>query len=168
MKGDFIMKTTLCMNCINVTCDSKLDDFVDECFMVKDIAGIILEHGLEATIVNINFYCGEQKEKTEMLKKICSGMCSADNSRKIVICTSAFVSTVEFPSNKWYDPHVPQTNESTKGRKVIPFDYVLGRESAMLEEIGFVNINGFVGYKSRRAFLYSNDLGKEILSYSKI
>ena len=57
------MKTALCMNCINVTHDSKPGDFANDCFMVRDIADILMELKIEATIVNIGFYCGEQEEK---------------------------------------------------------------------------------------------------------
>ena len=87
------MKTALCMNCINVTHDSKPGDFANDCFMVRDIADILMELKIEATIVNIGFYCGEQEEKEAMLRKICSGMYSVNGGGEIVICTSAFVST---------------------------------------------------------------------------
>ncbi|RKI43139.1 hypothetical protein D7V86_01420 [bacterium D16-51] len=160
------MKTALCMNCMNVTHDSKPGDFANDCFMVRDIADILMELKIEATIVNIGFYCGEQEEKEAMLRKICSGMHSVNGGGEIVICTSAFVSTVEFPSDKWYDPNVPLSNGKTEGRKAIPFDDILDRESEMLEKIGFVSINDFVGYKTRKAFIYLNDIGKKVLTFS--
>lgn len=158
------MKTTTGLNFVNVKKNSKEEDFKHHSFMVQDVAGILASLGLEAVIVEIYKYSGTQEEKADIIKRICASF--LDNSeKKFVICTKAYASTEEFPESKYYDPGNVQGGVCD-GKKPVPVNEVIYRESCMLEDIGFDSFNFIVGYENSKAFVYVNDIGKLVLDYS--
>ena len=40
---------------------------------------------------------------------------------------------------------------------------VLERENKILENAGFVNVNNYVGYEYKTAFIYPNELGQKVI-----
>ncbi|MCI9077603.1 MAG: hypothetical protein HFH68_01595 [Lachnospiraceae bacterium] len=158
------MNTIASLNFVNVKKNSKEEDFKGYSFMVQDIAGILTGLALEAVIVEIYRYSGVQEEKTDIIKRICTAF--PDNEeKKFVICIKAYANTEEFPESEYYDPGTVQ-GEVCDGRKPVPFDDVICRESAMLEDIGFAGFNHVVGYENSKAYIYANDMGKLVLDYS--
>lgn len=158
------MSATAGLNFVTVKKNSKECNFNDCDFMVSDIANILLSLGLEATIVEIYEYFGTPEEKMEVLKTLCAAF--PDNKeKKFVICTKACVSLKEFPKDKYYDPH-ELCSGIDEGKKPVPFDEVIARESRLLESAGFIDFNDVVGYECSKAYVYSNDLGKLLLDYS--
>ncbi|MDE6615580.1 MAG: hypothetical protein K2K35_03365, partial [Lachnospiraceae bacterium] len=162
--GGFKIKTTAGLNFVNVKKNSKEEDFKNYSFMVQDIAGILTSLYLEAVIVEIYKYSGTQKEKADIIKRICASF-SDNGEKKFVICTKAYASTEEFPESKYYNPGNVQ-GEVCDGKKPVPFDEIIRRESCMLEDIGFAGFNFIVGYENSKAFVYVNDIGKLVLDYS--
>ena len=94
---------------------------------------------------------GTQEIKLESLKKALYGI----DKENTVIISDAYVSTIEFPEEKY------QTIDN------IPVDKILKRESELLETLGFININFYVQYEYKVAFIYGNELGKQIINYLK-
>ncbi len=123
--------------------------------MVSDITNTkrdITEKGIRVVYV---FGKGNTEEKSEAIKNICDHY-KDDN---YIICTAAYVDKDEFPEDMYYDPY---TEPPVKGKEPVPYKEVLERESKMLEGLGFVNINNFVQYETKVAYIYPNALGKKI------
>lgn len=137
--------------------------------MLNDLMGILTQmpNKEDTVIVLIENYNGTQEEKEEALKEVLDWCKEQEN---VVILTWAYVSTLEFPPNKFYDPHDYKTEVEAAikaGRKPIPFDEVIKRESELLESVGFVDFNFFVNYEFSNAYLYPNKLGKEVIEKAK-
>ena len=158
------MKTTAGLNFVNVKKNPEENDFKGYSFMVQDIAGTLTGLGLEVVIVEICSYSGTTEEKTAIIKRLCKAFTDG-GEKKFVICTRAYASMEEFPESEYYDPAEEQ-GEVCDGRKPVPFDEVIRRESCMLEDIGFVDFNCVTGYENSKAYIYANDTGKLVLDYS--
>ena len=78
-----------------------------------------------------------------------------------VILTTAYISTEEFPESEWYLPD--EENDDTSTKKPIPADVVLKRQMRILEAVGFVNVNGFVRYNYKEAYIWPNEAGKRVI-----
>ena len=134
-------------------------------FMISDIAGILQLIGKSATIVCITSLDDDQKNKEFVYKQIAELLKDSKDlvtGNQYVICATAYISTTEFPKSEWY---ISKKGANDSGKKLIPIKEVLNRESILLEEAGFININDYVGYENKEAYLYNNDIGKEIIDY---
>lgn len=139
---------------------------LNEMMMVQDLLGILEEmNRRDVTVVVIINYNGTQKEKEESIKYVTSLF---ENKDDVVILTWAYVSTKEFPETNYYDASLGEIpEEEAAGKKPVPYDEFIERESKLLESIGFIDFNGFINYEFSKAYLYGNKLGKEILEYTK-
>lgn len=151
----------------------KVKDWVDKIeeitkiqgFMVGDTVGLLSNVNPDSIIVYIYNYTSNnpsQDEKKNMLQNVVSGYEGAEN---YLILTSAYVSLDEFPEDKYYDPYIK--NENIEGKKEIPFDEVIERESKLLESIGFVDFNDYVSLEFSKAYVYNNKLAQDMFNYIK-
>ena len=137
-----------------------------EMMMIQDLFGILtMMEKPKTTVVLILNYNGTQEQKEESIKELIS---MYENKDDVVIITWAYVSTKEFPEAEYYDDTSLRDLEESiaLGKKPVPFDEVLERESKLLESIGFIDFNEYVGYENSRAYLYGNPLGKEVTEYA--
>lgn len=132
----------------------------NEMFMVQDVLSMMMcIKRTDVTLVLIEGYNGTQKEKEEAIKEVLSLFENKDN---VIILTSAYVSTIEFPESEYYNPYDTDTWLSIEGKSPIPFDRVIERESELLESLDFININDYVQYEFSKAYVYGNTLGKQM------
>lgn len=139
----------------------------NESFMIQDVLGVLMRmERSNSTVVFIQNYYGTQEEKAEAIKDVLSLF---ENKDDVVILTWAYVSTYEFNEEEYYDQYNfdrEYLKESIEaGKKEIPFDEVIERESKLLEELGFRDINDFIGYEFSKAYLYNNSLGEEMINF---
>lgn len=139
----------------------------NELFMIEDMLSLLIRmERNDATVVFIQNYYGTQEEKVKTIKEVLSLFENKDN---VVILTWAYVSTDEFKEEEYYNQYdfdKDYINESVEnGKKPIPFDEVIERESKLLEDIGFIDINDFIGYEYSKAYLYDNTLGNEVVNF---
>jgi len=123
-------------------------------FFLEDI-GHILHIKLNSTnIANIE---SDIKDYDKALKEI-KDYCKKIGEKKIIIAT-ADIKTEDYPEDKYV------LNEDElkmfPNKKLIPVDKVLKEQSKIYEEAGFVNVNDYVDYEYKVAFIYPNEYGKE-------
>ena len=146
------------------------ESLMDESFMIQDVLGVLtrMERN-NATVVFIQNYYGTQEEKAEAIKEVLSLF---ENKDSVVILTWAYVSTNEFKEEEYYNQYdfdkdyIKESIEN--GKKPLPFDEVIERESKLLEELCFEYINNFIGYEFSKAYLYDNSLGREVINFINI
>lgn len=74
---------------------------------------------------------------------------------------TAYISEDEFPE----DEYILYGNE--EGKKLIPVDEILERENSIMEDAGFVNVNDYVDYEYKTAFIYPNAVGRKVIEAMK-
>lgn len=122
-----------------------------ESFMVCDILGILEELKPNTKIIELDY------EYNENLKKEFDDYLAEHKSEDTVFCTVAYVSIKEFPEEEYY------IRDEEAGKKPLPYDKVLERDSKVLTECGFININDFIGYEYKVAFIYPNEIGNKVI-----
>ena len=136
----------------------NIDYTITLSLMVMDIIKLMkyinMNDGIK--IVNIYNYSGNESD-FEQVKKIVEQY--KDNA---IICTTACASAMEFPNDKYY------LNEKENGKKCIPIEDILIRETERLESCGFVDFNFFSQYENQRAMIYPNELGNKVLEAAQI
>ena len=127
-------------------------------FLHQDIMGFLMYLGKPARLVNIINHEGTHEEVEELIKDVIE---KYDDGNTIIF-TTAYISTVEFPEEKYYIdiPGIPQ--EKKKGKKRIPMNEVLDRESKFISSLGFIDVNFYTNYEYKIAYIYDNILGNEI------
>ena len=146
--------------------ECSLEEIRKESFMIQDTIGVLQSMNKpETMVVSISNYNGTQEQKESFYKDIVSWF-----KDDVVVLASAGATMNEFPETEYYDSNAPEESEYVKeaiknGKKPIPFDEVIARESKLLESIGFKDFNGYVNYEYSKAYLYGNDIGKEILEF---
>ena len=73
--------------------------------------------------------------------------------------TIAYISDKEFP----YDEYYIFEAEKDVNKKLIPVNEVLERENKILEDAGFVDVNNYVGYEYKTAFIFPNEIGQKVI-----
>lgn len=132
-------------------------------FMINDIAGAMKQLGIFVPIVCIHSYDSSQNEKEEIISDIVKLFDMANGrGNQFVLCTTSYVSTSEFPESEW---HINEDLAKKENKKLIPVNKILDRDSELLEDIGWININGYVQYDLKRAYIYSNEYGNRIAKY---
>ena len=135
---------------------AKTNNRVD--FLHQDIIGFLMHLGKSARLVNIINHEGTHEEVEELIKDVIEKYDDGDT----IIFTTAYISTVEFPREKYYldIPGFPENKK--KGKKCIPMYEVLNRESEFISSLGFIDVNFYTNYEYKIAFIYGNTLGNEI------
>lgn len=145
-----------------IDCHDKYKCFISPSFLVDDISiicNVIGEEFNNINIINITGYRGIQEEKEKYIKDFVDLFKNTDN----VICTESYVSMEEFPPDKYYLPELTNPKEINSDMEVLPVEEIIGRESKMLESLGFVSINNFTKYEYKEAFIYPNKFGKAVI-----
>lgn len=127
-------------------------------FMIREISSYLLSHNDTAKIVNIYKHVGPEEEQAAKIREVLDKY----KNNNVVICTDAYISDEEFPDAEWY------LKDAEPGKKPIPVLEVLNRKSKMLESLGFVDVNWYVGYEYKRAFIYPNEAGKKVIDHWNI
>ena len=132
-------------------------------FMINDIASAMKQLGIFVPIICIHSYDGSQNEKEEIISDIVK-IFDMVNGRgnQFVLCTTSYVSTSEFPESEW---HINEELAKKENKKLIPVNKILDRDSELLEDIGWININEYVQYEMKRAYIYSNEYGNCIAKH---
>ena len=130
------------------------EDALKESFMVQDIAGILKELNSYAKIVELAY--GEYDEN---LKKEFNDYFAYRKTDNTVFCITACLSKKEFPESEYY----LYEHEKTEGKKPLPLKEYLERDSKLLTECGFVNVNDFIDYECKVAFIYPNAPGLQVI-----
>lgn len=124
-------------------------------FMTEDIAGVLKELGSDAEIVELKY------EYNDNLKKEFDEYFATHKSENAVFCTTAYASIKEFPLDKYY------LGNMGEGDKPLPLEETLERDSKVLKECGFIDINNFVNYEYSVAFVYPNIPGLQVVEKIK-
>ena len=135
---------------------TKTNNRVD--FLCQDIMGFLMFLGKSARLINILNHEVTYEEVTELIKDAIEKY----DARDTIIFTTAYISTVEFPREKYYldIPGFPENKK--KGKKCIPMYEVLDRESEFISSLGFIDVNFYTNYEYKIAYIYDNILGNEI------
>ena len=136
---------------------TKTNNRVD--FLCQDIMGFLMSLGKSARLINILNHEGTHEEVTELIKDAIEKY----DDGNTVIFTTAYLSTIEFPREEYYLDMPSLANEKKKGKKPIPMEEVLDRESKFISSLGFVDVNFYTNYEYKIAFIYNNAIGNEIL-----
>lgn len=81
-------------------------------------------------------------------------------SEDTVVLTTAYISTDLYPESEW---RLPGDCDEADNRKVIQVGSVLEKEAALLEAVKFVNVNDFVRYEYKEAYVWPNNIGKRVV-----
>lgn len=113
-------------------------------FRIQDITMALRACKLDNTlIVEIDPYkCNNDPEK---IKEQVNILMESDAGDGILVTASAYVSTEEFPEDKFYCTAIDkEIKEKDKvGKQDIPFNDIIARQCKVLEDAGFVNINKY-------------------------
>ena len=129
-------------------------------FVLQDIAEIMIELDMkDVFLIKLPDYEGELEERKQLIKQ-CIDIITNECGNDCVILIDSFVSHREYPRSKYT---LYETME--KEKEVIPVKNILKRESEMFTELGFININDYIEYAYKEAFVYGNSNGKLIRGY---
>lgn len=81
-------------------------------------------------------------------------------SEDTVVLTTAYISTDLYPESEW---RLPGDCDEADNRKVIPVGSVLEKKAELLEAVKFVNVNDFVRYEYKEAYVWPNNIGKRVV-----
>lgn len=133
----------------------RLTDFLEE-----DICGILLAKKRHAKLVNI---INHEGTKDEQIDSIVKDVIEKYDDENTIIFTSAYISKVEFPEKDYYIDNLRETTDLDREKKSpIDVEGILNSGSELLESIGFIDVNRYVKYEYKVAFIYGNSLGKEV------
>jgi hypothetical protein len=128
-----------------------------EAFIVSDIISLAQNIEEVKEIKFVNGYYMAQEDKASFIHDY-----AASQDDNAIIAITAHLSTLEFPREEYYDPDNARDIESKGNRKPLPWDSILERESCMLADAGFININHYVDYEYKIAFIYNNAAGRKV------
>ena len=131
-------------------------------FFLEDIAHALHIKLNSTNIANIE---SDKKVYNKALKEI-KDYCKEIGEKKIIIAT-ADIKKEDYPEDKY----VLNEHELKMfpDKKLIPVDKVLKKQSKIYEEAGFVNVNDYVDYEYKVAFIYPNEYGKKVINeFNKI
>ena len=134
----------------------KTNNRVD--FLHQDIMGFLMHLDKSARLVNIINHDGTHEEVEELIKEVIEKY----DDENTIIFTTAYISTVEFPEEKYYIDIPGITQDMKKGKKRVPMYEILARESKFISSLGFIDVNFYTNYEYKIAFIYGNTLGNEI------
>lgn len=127
-------------------------------FLHQDIMGFLMYLDKSCRLVNIVNHKGTHEEVEELIKEVIEKY----DDENTIIFTTAYISNIEFPEEKYYIDIPGFPEDKKKGKKCIPINEVLDRESKFISSLGFIDINFYTNYKYKVAFIYGNILGNEI------
>lgn len=129
-----------------------LDNGFEDNFFTQDIKGIMDIDKTKIHMLRIADY--SDKDKADVLKNYMK-----NKPKNELYITTAYISYEEFPESEYYIFE----DKKDINKKLIPVNDVLERENKILEDAGFVNVNNYVSYEYKTAFIYPNELGQKII-----
>lgn len=122
-------------------------------FKIQDVMGLMQMAGLSnSVIVDIDPY--DFDNDPEKIKEQINLLAKSDMGNGIVIMAAAYVSTKEFPEDKFYCSAIDKVEEKDKiGKRDIPFDDIISRQCKVLTDAGFVNINNCCAHEFTDIFV---------------
>lgn len=126
----------------------------------RDIAGLMELSGLQDK--PLIYLSVPDLPDMELKEKTLKHVLDTFKENDCVIITDAYVSLNEFP-NEIYT----LDKQEEPDKELLPIDDVLKRESNLLEKLGFININDYIQYEYKVAFIYGNTNGKFLVEKIK-
>lgn len=112
-------------------------------------------------ITNAKILMLQQEQIGSELDRICQWNRYLEGlSEDTVVLTTAYISTDLYPESEW---RLPGDCDEADNRKVIPVGSVLEKEAELLEAVKFVNVNDFVRYEYKEAYVWPNNIGKRVV-----
>lgn len=112
-------------------------------------------------ITNAKILMLQQEQIGSELDRICQwNRYLGGLSEDTVVLTTAYISTDLYPESEW---RLPGDCDEADNRKVIPVGSVLEKEAELLEAVKFVNVNDFVRYEYKEAYVWPNNIGKRVV-----
>lgn len=112
-------------------------------------------------ITNAKILMLQQEQIGSELDRICQWNRYLEGlSEDTVVLTTAYISTDLYPESEW---RLPGDCDEADNRKVIPVGSVLEKEAELLEAVKFVNVNDFVRYEYKEAYVWPNNIGKRVI-----
>lgn len=112
-------------------------------------------------ITNAKILMLQQEQIGSELDRICQWNKYLEGlSEDTVVLTTTYISTDLYPESEW---RLPGDCDEADNRKVIPVGSVLEKEAELLEAVKFVNVNDFVRYEYKEAYVWPNNIGKRVV-----
>lgn len=112
-------------------------------------------------ITNAKILMLQQEQIGSELDRICQWNRYLEGlSEDTVVLTTAYISTDLYPESEW---RLPGDCDEADNRKVISVGSVLEKEAELLEAVKFVNVNDFVRYEYKEAYVWPNNIGKRVI-----
>lgn len=112
-------------------------------------------------ITNAKILMLQQEQIGSELDRICQWNRYLEGlSEDTVVLTTAYISTDLYPESEW---RLPGDCDEADNRKVISVGSVLEKEAELLEAVKFVNVNDFVRYEYKEAYVWPNNIGKRVV-----
>lgn len=112
-------------------------------------------------ITNAKILMLQQEQIGSELDRICQWNRYLEGlSEDTVVLTTAYISTDLYPESEW---RLPGDCDEADNRKVIQVGSVLEKEAELLEAVKFVNVNDFVRYEYKEAYVWPNNIGKRVV-----
>lgn len=112
-------------------------------------------------ITNAKILMLQQEQIGSELDRICQWNRYLEGlSEDTVVLTTTYISTDLYPESEW---RLPGDCDEADNRKVIPVGSVLEKEAELLEAVKFVNVNDFVRYEYKEAYVWPNNIGKRVV-----
>lgn len=112
-------------------------------------------------ITNAKILMLQQEQIGSEFDRICQWNRYLEGLREdTVVLTTAYISTDLYPESEW---RLPGDCDEADNRKVIPVGSVLEKEAELLEAVKFVNVNDFVRYEYKEAYVLPNNIGKRVV-----
>lgn len=112
-------------------------------------------------ITNAKILMLQQEQIGSELDRICQWNRYLEGlSEDTVVLTTTYISTDLYPESEW---RLPGDCDEADNRKVIPVGSVLEKEAELLEAVKFVNVNDFVRYEYKEAYVWPNNIGKRVI-----
>lgn len=139
----------------------KIEDKPKYDFVIDDATSLLLKSDLkDKIIVYIDLY-DFNEDSFDSIKAI------TDNFKNEVIIVRCSVFTKEFPEQDYYLDDPTTLDEDKIGKKPLPIDEILERDSSKFRELGFIDINEYCGLEFSIPMVYNNKSGKIIANTSK-
>lgn len=134
---------------------NKIFDYgFEDSFFTQDIKALMDINMKRIHMIRIDDNDYLDKNKADVFKDYMKNMPEDE-----LYITTAYISCEEFSPNKY----CIFKNEKDVNKKLIPVNEVLERENKILEDAGFVDVNNYVGYEYKTAFIFPNKIGQKVI-----
>lgn len=136
---------------------NKIFDYgCEKSFFTQDIKGLIDINKEKIHMIRIDDDYYLDKNKADIFKDYMK-----NKPEDELYITIAYISDKEFPYDEYY--LFEAEKDISKNKSLIPVNEVLERENKILEDAGFVDVNNYVGYEYKTAFIFPNEIGQKVI-----